>query len=160
MAVGDLKVVDEVTAQNERRHHAMLQTVGADYHGIGRQHAHLDVLPRALIALDLGAHVAQFVVQRGYQLASVLQQGRDPLTKHRIRHRQLPIPGEVLVRELVFADFVEAVGFMARAAIVAERQNHHPEWSNVYNRVDVILTSHDCNGLSERDVKLARRMDA
>jgi len=58
-----------------------------------------------------------------------------------------------------FADFVEAVGFMTRAAIWAEKWNHHPEWSNVYNRVDVTLTTHDVNGLSALDVKLARKMD-
>lgn len=59
-----------------------------------------------------------------------------------------------------FASFVEAWGFMARAALQAEKLNHHPEWTNVYNVVDVTLTTHDCRGLSMLDVKLARRMDA
>ena len=58
-----------------------------------------------------------------------------------------------------FKNFAEAWGWMTRMAILSEKMNHHPEWSNVYNRVDVVLTSHDCDGLSERDVKLARRMD-
>ena len=49
---------------------------------------------------------------------------------------------------------------MTRMAIVSEKMNHHPEWFNVYNRVDVLLTTHDCDGLSELDVKLAKRMDA
>lgn len=58
-----------------------------------------------------------------------------------------------------FRSFVEAWGFMASAALVAEKLNHHPEWSNVYNVVDVTLTTHDCGGLSELDLKLAQRMD-
>jgi 4a-hydroxytetrahydrobiopterin dehydratase len=59
-----------------------------------------------------------------------------------------------------FASFVEAWGFMARAALQAEKLNHHPEWTNVYNVVDVTLTTHDCRGLSALDVKLAQRLDA
>lgn len=58
-----------------------------------------------------------------------------------------------------FANFVEAFGFMTRAAIWAEKWDHHPEWSNVYKTVDVTLTSHDVEGLSSRDTKLARKMD-
>lgn len=63
-------------------------------------------------------------------------------------------------KEFVFANFVEAFGFMTRVAILAERMDHHPEWSNVYNRVNVLLTTHDANGLSERDVALARQIEA
>ena len=58
-----------------------------------------------------------------------------------------------------FADFAEAFGFMAACAVVAERMNHHPEWSNVYNVVEVELTTHDAGGLSDLDFKLAQRMD-
>ena len=57
-------------------------------------------------------------------------------------------------------NFVEAFGFMTRAALWAEKWNHHPEWSNVYNRVTVVLTTHDAEGLSMLDVKLARKMDS
>ena len=64
-----------------------------------------------------------------------------------------------LFRRFLFADFLGAFGFMSRAALLAERQNHHPEWFNVYNRVDVWLTTHDAGGLSERDVALARALD-
>lgn len=67
---------------------------------------------------------------------------------------------DALTRQFVFADFVEAFGFMTRVAILAEKADHHPEWSNVYNRVDVLLTTHDAGGLSPRDVALARAIDA
>jgi len=58
-----------------------------------------------------------------------------------------------------FADFVAAFGFMTRAALVAEKMNHHPEWFNVYKTVKVTLTTHDVGGLSDLDLKLARAMD-
>ncbi|MEZ4372345.1 MAG: 4a-hydroxytetrahydrobiopterin dehydratase [Polyangiaceae bacterium] len=65
-----------------------------------------------------------------------------------------------LVKRFKFTDFVEAFGWMSQVALCAERMNHHPEWSNVYNRVDVELTTHDAGGISQRDVELARLMDA
>lgn len=67
--------------------------------------------------------------------------------------------GKTLTKEFKFANFVEAFGFMTRAAIHAEKLNHHPEWFNVYNRVEVTLTTHDTGGLSDLDGKLARIMD-
>ncbi len=66
---------------------------------------------------------------------------------------------DAISKTFVFANFVEAFGFMTRAALHAEKLNHHPEWSNVYKTVDVTLTTHDCDGLSELDVKLAKKMD-
>ena len=62
-------------------------------------------------------------------------------------------------RRFVFRDFVAAFGFMTRVAILAEKADHHPEWSNVYNRVDIVLTTHDAGGLSQRDIDLARAID-
>lgn len=58
-----------------------------------------------------------------------------------------------------FADFNAAFGFMARVALKAERLDHHPEWNNVYNRVDITLSTHDAGGVTERDVKLAAFID-
>jgi 4a-hydroxytetrahydrobiopterin dehydratase len=60
-----------------------------------------------------------------------------------------------IVREFRFADFAQAFGFMAAVAVHAEKQDHHPEWSNVYNRVTILLTTHDAGGLSARDGQLA-----
>ncbi len=59
-----------------------------------------------------------------------------------------------------FRNFSEAWGFMSRAALVAEKLNHHPEWANTYNMVDVTLSTHDCHGLSQLDVDLAKQMDS
>lgn len=65
-----------------------------------------------------------------------------------------------LRRELKFGNFVEAFGFMASAAIEAEKMNHHPEWSNVYNKVTVELVTHDAKGITELDFELAGKMNA
>ncbi len=62
-------------------------------------------------------------------------------------------------RNLRFSDFAEAFGFMTRVAILAEKVDHHPEWFNVYNRVEILLTTHDAGGLSQRDVDLAAAID-
>ena len=65
-----------------------------------------------------------------------------------------------LTRTFRFTDFVEAFGFMTRVAMLAEKADHHPEWSNVYNRVEILLTTHDAGGLSQRDIDLATQIDA
>ncbi len=64
-----------------------------------------------------------------------------------------------LHRHFRFGDFAAAFGFMTHVAIIAEKADHHPEWSNVYNRLDIWLTTHDAGGVSERDVELARAID-
>ena len=84
----------------------------------------------------------------------------ERLDADHVRERLGSLPGwslqdGKLYREYEFADFVEAFGFMARAALTAERMNHHPEWSNVYNRVTIRLTTHDAGGITDRDLKLA-----
>ena len=63
-------------------------------------------------------------------------------------------------RSLKFKDFNAAFGFMTRVALMADKMDHHPEWSNVYNRVEVLLTTHDAGGVTELDVKLARFIDS
>ncbi len=65
-----------------------------------------------------------------------------------------------MVRQFIFKDFSEAFGFMSRVALLAEVQDHHPEWSNVWNRVDILLTTHDAGGLSQRDIRMATAIDA
>jgi 4a-hydroxytetrahydrobiopterin dehydratase len=67
---------------------------------------------------------------------------------------------DAISKTFKFKNFIEAFGWMTRAAMHAEKLNHHPEWFNVYNRVEVTLTTHDTGGLSELDGKLAKRMDA
>jgi 4a-hydroxytetrahydrobiopterin dehydratase len=70
------------------------------------------------------------------------------------------VPGRDAIRKTFrFANFVEAFGWMTRVALLAEKMNHHPEWSNAYNRVDVTLTTHDADGLSDLDVSLANRLE-
>lgn len=78
---------------------------------------------------------------------------------------QLPEWGAVdgraaITKRYKFRNFSEAWGFMSRVALIAEQMNHHPEWFNVYNKVDVTLTTHDAGGVSELDVVMAQKIDA
>ena len=66
---------------------------------------------------------------------------------------------DAITRTIVFSDFVEAFGFMTQIALMAEKADHHPEWKNVYNRVEILLTTHDAGGLSDRDIDLASAID-
>jgi 4a-hydroxytetrahydrobiopterin dehydratase len=66
---------------------------------------------------------------------------------------------DAIARSFRFRDFGEAFAFMTRVALAAEQADHHPEWSNVWNRVDILLTTHDAKGLTARDVALAKRID-
>lgn len=90
---------------------------------------------------------------------------RDRLSDEDVRSRLDQLDGwsfteGKLQRSFEFEDFVQAFGFMTSVALAAERMNHHPDWTNVYNRVDVHLSSHDVDGISERDFRLAARIDA
>lgn len=67
--------------------------------------------------------------------------------------------GMAIARTFQFADFNEAFGFMTRVALLADKQDHHPEWSNVYNKVTIELTTHDAGGLTHRDTRLAKAID-
>jgi 4a-hydroxytetrahydrobiopterin dehydratase len=66
---------------------------------------------------------------------------------------------DAITRTLTFADFSQAFAFMTRVALLAEKADHHPEWSNVWNRVDILLTTHDAAGLSHRDIDMAAAID-
>lgn len=73
---------------------------------------------------------------------------------------RLTTEGKAITRTWVFADFPAAFGFMAKIALLAHSQDHHPDWSNRYNRVTISLTTHDAEGLSARDLALAKAIDA
>lgn len=67
--------------------------------------------------------------------------------------------GKSITRSLTFNNFVDAFSFMTRVALLAEKANHHPDWSNVYNRVDIVLSTHDAGGLTQKDFDLATAID-
>ena len=70
------------------------------------------------------------------------------------------LPGrDAIARKFVFADFNQAFGFMVRAALTAEKMDHHPEWSNVYKTVEVVLSTHDAGGVTAKDIELAKAMN-
>ena len=70
-------------------------------------------------------------------------------------------PGrDAITRKFVFKDFNQAFGFMTRVALLADKADHHPEWSNVWNKVDILLTTYDAGGLSTRDIQMAQAIDA
>ncbi len=73
---------------------------------------------------------------------------------------QLDNERSAIKRTLKFKNFIEAFGFMSQVAILAEKANHHPEWSNVYSTVKIVLTTHDVGGLSAKDIELATKIDA
>ena len=87
------------------------------------------------------------------------------LTDAEIQEKLASVPhwtleGDKLRRDFKFADFVAAFGFMSRVALLAEKADHHPEWFNVYNRVQVWLNTHDAGGISDKDFALAAKIDA
>ena len=95
-----------------------------------------------------------------------MSEQRPPrLSEAEVAKRLQSVPGWAQVagklqRSFEFADFSAAFGFMTRAALIAESLDHHPEWTNVYNRVEIQLTTHDAGGISRLDFELARRIDA
>lgn len=90
-----------------------------------------------------------------------------PWTPEQVRQRLTDLPAwtpdathRSIFRQFLFADFAQAFGFMAQMALFSEKVDHHPEWFNVYNRVNVSLSTHEAGGLSERDIAWAARADA
>ena len=75
-------------------------------------------------------------------------------------HWEYDTDAQGIRRKFSYTDFAEAFAFMTRVAILAEKADHHPEWSNVFNRVEILLTTHDAGGLSDRDISLAKVIDA
>ena len=69
------------------------------------------------------------------------------------------LKGKFIHREILFKDFIQAFSFMTSVAIIAEKSNHHPNWKNVYNKVDIALNTNDANGLTDKDFRLAREID-
>jgi 4a-hydroxytetrahydrobiopterin dehydratase len=84
----------------------------------------------------------------------------DQISSFLGEHPEWRITEQKLVRDFRFRNFREAFGFMTEVAFLAERANHHPEWSNVYNQVQVALTTHDAGGITEKDLGLARQMES
>lgn len=74
---------------------------------------------------------------------------------HRLPDWSYQAERDAIVRRFEFRDFVDAFAFMTRVALLAEKADHHPEWWNIYNRVEILLVTHDANGLSARDIELA-----
>ncbi len=91
---------------------------------------------------------------------SRLDEAARAVAMHQLPQWTYDADAQGIRRSLRFDDFAEAFGFMTRVAILAEKADHHPEWFNVYNRVEILLTTHDAGGLSQRDIDLATAIDA
>ena len=90
----------------------------------------------------------------------ILSDGKRDALLTELEEWSLSQKGKSIERTLQFEDFSEAWGFMNRVALLAEKMDHHPEWFNVYNEVEITLTTHDAGGLSKRDAKMARAIEA
>jgi 4a-hydroxytetrahydrobiopterin dehydratase len=97
--------------------------------------------------------------RRSFQMAQKLSGEARKIALARLKGWSEVGGRDAITKKFVFADFNQAFGFMTRAALVAEKLDHHPEWFNVYKTVDVTLSTHDAGGLTELDVKLAETMD-
>lgn len=93
-------------------------------------------------------------------MAQIVKLTEGEIAQHLAAVPHWSLEGGKLHRQLRFADFSEAFGFMTRVALEAEKLGHHPDWSNVWNRVDIALETHDVGGLSVKDFELAARIDA
>ncbi|WP_213765040.1 4a-hydroxytetrahydrobiopterin dehydratase [Caballeronia sp. dw_19] len=98
--------------------------------------------------------------QRGPDMIKKLTTDELPELLAELKHWQLSPDNDSILRSFKFADFNEAFGFMTRVAIKAQEMDHHPEWSNVYNKVEITLSTHTAKGLTERDITLARFIDS
>lgn len=93
-------------------------------------------------------------------MADKLKPAEIEAARTRLTGWTLDDTGKKLIRSLKFKDFSEAFGFMARVALLAEKAGHHPDWSNSYNKVEIVLSTHDAGGLTQKDVDLAEKISA
>jgi 4a-hydroxytetrahydrobiopterin dehydratase len=103
-------------------------------------------------------HEGGNTVKEGCMVAKLTDAERAALADT-LPHWRLVAGRDAIQRDFAFRDFSEAWGFMSRVALLAEKQDHHPEWSNVWNRVSISLATHDAGGLSQRDIALAQAID-
>ncbi|HVY12629.1 MAG TPA: 4a-hydroxytetrahydrobiopterin dehydratase [Alphaproteobacteria bacterium] len=92
-------------------------------------------------------------------MSAILDEKQAKTALNQLPGWRLSGDGKAVEKNFAFKDFGQAFAFMTRTALVAEKMNHHPEWSNVYNKVNVRLTTHDAGGLTEKDIKLATAME-
>lgn len=121
------------------------------------------MIRRLLISKEVKLLLCRFQstgTKRKMPPAKLTQEERDTLLKPLLASGWSLVDNrDAIYREYVFKDFNEAFGFMTRIALKADKMDHHPEWFNVYNKVQITLSSHDVAGLSQRDVKLANFID-
>jgi 4a-hydroxytetrahydrobiopterin dehydratase len=98
-------------------------------------------------------------IAKGYPMKKLDAQARKDALKELSQWREVS-GREAITRKFEFKDFNEAFGFMTRAALLAEKTDHHPEWFNVYKTVEVTLSTHDAGGVTENDIRMAKAMDA
>ena len=92
-------------------------------------------------------------------MAEKLSESERTMSLNRMSGWDLVQDRDAITKSFKFKTFNQAFGFMTRVALIAEKLNHHPEWSNVYNRVDITLSTHDAGGLTELDIQLAEKID-
>ncbi len=115
---------------------------------------------RLLAAASASSGQSQLLLHRHFGAVARLSNEERVVAMNKLSSwRYLAGEREAIERHLEFTNFVACFGFMTQVALLAEKMDHHPEWSNVYNRLHIRLTTHDCNGLSSNDMKLAKHID-
>jgi 4a-hydroxytetrahydrobiopterin dehydratase len=118
------------------------------------------LVPRSLDRMRCPKRTAPISRARRTDMIKKLATDELPQLLGELKHWQLSADSSSILRSFKFADFNEAFGFMTRVAIKAQEMDHHPEWSNVYNKVEITLSTHTAKGLTERDMTLARFIDS
>jgi 4a-hydroxytetrahydrobiopterin dehydratase len=93
-------------------------------------------------------------------MSTITAMTEQQIEQRLLKYSHWELKDNKLYRRLVFEDFVHAFGFMTQVAIVAEKLNHHPEWANVYKTIDIYLTTHDAEGVSEKDFSLLEKIES